>query len=96
MSIEANWYAETGGVRKTRYKELGYIKSPATPTFWQHVAHNDDGTVSHVGPQYPSEKQLLADHENYAAFYGCDGAKSPEQPHCGGSEVNQVECGHCA
>jgi hypothetical protein len=55
-----------GGIFTTRYPELGYRRE--APGLW-HIY--DLTTLRPVGPQYGSQKELLADLDRYAAIFGC-------------------------
>ena len=53
-------------VRRTRYKELGYVKH--SPTLWR-IVDMESGHV--IGPHYRSKEELLADLTRFAREYGC-------------------------
>jgi hypothetical protein len=55
---------------RTKYRELGYTRLDAST--WQFVSLEDG---AQVGRHYPSRASLMADLENYASMYGCDGAE---------------------
>jgi hypothetical protein len=55
---------------RTKYRELGYTRLDSVT--WQIVSLEDG---RQVGQHYPTRAALLADLENYASMYGCDGAE---------------------
>ena len=68
MTTNGNaWYNRSNyNVRKTRFKELGYISD--APGLWRIV---DMDGQARVGPQYTSLSELLADLERFATQFGC-------------------------
>jgi hypothetical protein len=74
-------------IKKTRFKELCYEHRG---DHWRFLDANDPVSkepleLAGIGSFYPTEKELLADLNRYAYFYGADGATAPEHtcPSCG-------------
>jgi hypothetical protein len=42
-------------------------------SFWQHLHQDGNETPAQVGPQYPTEKALLADQHRFATEFGFTG-----------------------
>lgn len=59
-------------VHKTRFPELGYYKLHSGG--WRFVNLHDGGAPT--GPEYASKAELLASVEEFAAQFGCSGAKT--------------------
>lgn len=53
-------------MKPTRFPELNYERQ--SPSLWRFI---DATTGRHVGPQYRTERELLADMQRFATVFGC-------------------------
>lgn len=62
-------YAKVEGTQVGRYKKGRRLK-PRQVSFWSFFHKREDGSISRVGPTYPSKDALLSDLKRYCEDFG--------------------------